>query len=241
MRRSSPVGVRGLGLAMARRLGRDGYSLVLASRRREHLDPAVEDLRNVGVDAHAIPTDVRDPEQVQRLVSQSIESVGPHRCVDQQRKRAISFVRPRSCPSEGWKACARHCARRYLLLLALCWRDHDRKTDRGDHQHHRQLRLGCRSRGRFIPAMRQGWCAGHDPNPCGGMGALRHPGQRGFTGAGGYTGGFGEAVAHGRKPVLLWRGTIPSGRLGKPEEIAAAVSFFGIARSIVRQRCHAGR
>lgn len=62
-------GGTGLGFAIARRLSAEGYAVVLASRSAAHLEPAVERLRAQGRTALAVPTDVRQPEQVDALFS----------------------------------------------------------------------------------------------------------------------------------------------------------------------------
>jgi NAD(P)-dependent dehydrogenase (short-subunit alcohol dehydrogenase family) len=62
-------GSRGIGLGAARSLGRDG-ALVTISSLREHLDEGVAALAEAGITADAIPADVRDPDDVDRLVDQ---------------------------------------------------------------------------------------------------------------------------------------------------------------------------
>jgi NAD(P)-dependent dehydrogenase (short-subunit alcohol dehydrogenase family) len=63
-------GGTGIGLAIARRLGLDGFDLVLASRSEEHLASGREALRDVGARIVTVPTDVRDPGDVDRLIGQ---------------------------------------------------------------------------------------------------------------------------------------------------------------------------
>ncbi len=72
-------GGTGLGLAIARELSRRGHPVVLASRSREHLEPAVEELRSAGAEAHAIPCDVRDRDAVEALMAGAAERYGPPR------------------------------------------------------------------------------------------------------------------------------------------------------------------
>ena len=69
-------GGTGIGLGIAREIGRIGARVVLASRSADHLTAAVEELRRDGIEASAQPTDVRDPEQVDRLVATTIERYG---------------------------------------------------------------------------------------------------------------------------------------------------------------------
>ena len=49
---------RGLGLAMARRLGDDEATVWLADIRTDWAEPAAEKLRADGIDAHAVALDV---------------------------------------------------------------------------------------------------------------------------------------------------------------------------------------
>ena len=69
-------GGTGLGRAMALEFSRLGAKLVLASRSLEHLEPAAAEIRQLGGEVLAIPTDVRDPEQVDRMVAQAKERFG---------------------------------------------------------------------------------------------------------------------------------------------------------------------
>lgn len=69
-------GGTGLGRAMALEYSRLGAKLVLASRSMEHLEPTVAELRAQGGAAIAVPTDVRDPAQVDRMVRETKEAFG---------------------------------------------------------------------------------------------------------------------------------------------------------------------
>ena len=62
-------GSRGIGLGAARSLARDG-ALVTISSLREHLDDGVAALSAAGMAADAIAADVRDPDDVDRLIEQ---------------------------------------------------------------------------------------------------------------------------------------------------------------------------
>src|ERR671916_593697 len=48
-------GSSGIGLAIARALGEDGYGLTVSARRPDKLDEAVKGLTDDGLDAHAVP------------------------------------------------------------------------------------------------------------------------------------------------------------------------------------------
>ncbi len=69
-------GGTGIGLAIARRLGLDGASLVLASRNVDHLTAGERALQSDGVPVLTVPTDVRDPVQVDALVERAVAEFG---------------------------------------------------------------------------------------------------------------------------------------------------------------------
>ena len=60
-------GATGIGFETARRLGRDGHGVVLASRKRERLDEARRRLREDGIACEVADLDVRDAEAVDEL------------------------------------------------------------------------------------------------------------------------------------------------------------------------------
>ena len=66
-------GGTGLGRAMALEYARLGAKLVLASRNAEHLEPTVAEIQKAGGEAISVPTDVRDPAQVDHLVARAKE------------------------------------------------------------------------------------------------------------------------------------------------------------------------
>ena len=63
---------RGIALALASA----GCDVAITSRKQEHLEPAVEDLRRAGVRAFALAGDVRDPSAVEVVVSKAAEVFG---------------------------------------------------------------------------------------------------------------------------------------------------------------------
>jgi NAD(P)-dependent dehydrogenase (short-subunit alcohol dehydrogenase family) len=67
---------RGLGLAMARRAGEDGFRVVLAELDQETGEKAAAELRAQGVDAHFVRCDVADPASVAALAD-AVRELGP--------------------------------------------------------------------------------------------------------------------------------------------------------------------
>jgi NAD(P)-dependent dehydrogenase (short-subunit alcohol dehydrogenase family) len=69
-------GSSGIGLAIARALGEEGYGLTLSSRRAEKLEAAAEGLRADGFDVLAVAGNVTDEEAIKDVVAQHRERWG---------------------------------------------------------------------------------------------------------------------------------------------------------------------
>src|SRR5215211_8606770 len=61
-------GSSGIGLAIARALGEDGYGLTVSARRPEKLEAATEDLRSAGLDVLSVPANMAQEEALTSLV-----------------------------------------------------------------------------------------------------------------------------------------------------------------------------
>jgi NADP-dependent 3-hydroxy acid dehydrogenase YdfG len=66
----------GLGEATAKRLSEEGAVLVLAARRAERIEKLASTIEENGGKAVAIPTDVTNAQQVQRLVDSAVQQFG---------------------------------------------------------------------------------------------------------------------------------------------------------------------
>ncbi len=69
-------GGTGIGLAIASRLGGLGARIVIASRSAENLERGSADLRRAGLDPLAVQVDVRNPEQVDEMVTRTVRHFG---------------------------------------------------------------------------------------------------------------------------------------------------------------------
>jgi NAD(P)-dependent dehydrogenase (short-subunit alcohol dehydrogenase family) len=69
-------GSSGIGLAIARALGEDGYALTVSARRPEKLEEAVEGLRADGLDVLSVPANMTQEEEVAGLVAKHKEAHG---------------------------------------------------------------------------------------------------------------------------------------------------------------------
>ena len=62
-------GSSGIGLAIARALGQEGYGLTVSARRPDKLEEAVKGLTDEGLDAHAVPANMMDEGDIAALAS----------------------------------------------------------------------------------------------------------------------------------------------------------------------------
>src|SRR5918999_1473237 len=69
-------GSSGIGLAIARALGEDGYGLTISARRPEKLEAAAEALRSEGLEVLSVPANMTQEEEVIGAVAQHRERYG---------------------------------------------------------------------------------------------------------------------------------------------------------------------
>ena len=96
-------GGRGIGKAIALGFGALGANVVIASRKAENLNPTAQEIRARGVPCLAVPTNIREIDEVEALVRQSLERFG-----------AIDFLvnnaggqfpaRPSQISDRGWRS-----------------------------------------------------------------------------------------------------------------------------------------
>ncbi|MFR0355547.1 SDR family NAD(P)-dependent oxidoreductase [Streptomyces sediminimaris] len=67
----------GLGAAVARRFGREGFDVALVSRSRERTGALAADLADAGVTARGFAADVRDPEALAAALDTAQAKLGP--------------------------------------------------------------------------------------------------------------------------------------------------------------------
>ena len=66
----------GIGLAIARALGEDGYGLTVSARRPEKLEEAAKQLEDAGLDVQSVPANMANEEDIQRVVAAHEERFG---------------------------------------------------------------------------------------------------------------------------------------------------------------------
>jgi NAD(P)-dependent dehydrogenase (short-subunit alcohol dehydrogenase family) len=69
-------GSSGIGLAIARALGEDGYGLTVSARRPDKLEAAADDLRNGGLEVQSVAANMADEENLAGLVATHKERYG---------------------------------------------------------------------------------------------------------------------------------------------------------------------
>jgi len=95
-------GGTGIGRQMAQGLAEAGANLVLCARKAERCEQAASELEQLGVRAIGLGCDVRDPEQVQHVVTKAVEELGG---VDVLVNNAgtVWGASPEEMPLEGWQ------------------------------------------------------------------------------------------------------------------------------------------
>ena len=66
----------GIGYAIARILGEEGYAMTLAARRPEKLEAAAADLSEEGFELQAVAANVSDEAEIQKVVAAHREKYG---------------------------------------------------------------------------------------------------------------------------------------------------------------------
>src|SRR5271168_4850485 len=83
----------GLGLAVARKFGRNGYRAVMVARRRESVDSLVKTLEAEGLEAHGYVADVRDTAALEHAFDQILGKFGSVEALEYS-PIAMEFIPP---------------------------------------------------------------------------------------------------------------------------------------------------
>ncbi|ROQ38702.1 short subunit dehydrogenase [Frondihabitans sp. PhB188] len=84
----------GLGLTVARRFGREGFSIALISRHQGRLDELAATLEGEGITARGFTANVRDQESLQGALEAAAEQLGPIEILQYSPLPAKEFMRP---------------------------------------------------------------------------------------------------------------------------------------------------
>ena len=85
---------KGLGAAVARRFGKEGFAVGLISRHRGRLDALAAELQDDGVQAAGFVADVRDPASITTALEQVTETLGPIEVLQYSPLPQKDFMRP---------------------------------------------------------------------------------------------------------------------------------------------------
>ena len=69
-------GSSGIGLAIARALGKDGYAITLSARRADKLEAGAAQLRGEGVEVEAVPANMANEDDIKALAAAHHDSAG---------------------------------------------------------------------------------------------------------------------------------------------------------------------
>jgi NAD(P)-dependent dehydrogenase (short-subunit alcohol dehydrogenase family) len=69
-------GSSGIGLAIARALGQEGYGLTVSARRPEKLEEAVQGLRDDGLDVNSVPANMTQEDDIKQVVQSHKDRFG---------------------------------------------------------------------------------------------------------------------------------------------------------------------
>jgi len=96
-------GGRGIGRAIALGFARLGANVVIASRKPENLDPTAAEIRALGVECLAVPTNIRELDQVEALVQQALGRFGAIDCLVNNAGGQFP-ARPGDISDRGWRS-----------------------------------------------------------------------------------------------------------------------------------------
>ena len=85
---------QGLGAAVARRFGAEGFAVALISRNQSRVDALASSLAGDGVQAQGFTADVRDPASVAGALEAATETLGPIEVLQYSPLPQTDFMRP---------------------------------------------------------------------------------------------------------------------------------------------------
>jgi NAD(P)-dependent dehydrogenase (short-subunit alcohol dehydrogenase family) len=213
-------GGTGIGRATARELARTGARLVICGRRPEPLEAVRAELEAAGSECLAVPADIREPEEVERVVGATLERFG---AIDVLVNNAGGqFVAPaEEISANGWRAVHR-------LAVDAAWELTRTVAVRSMIPRRRGVVvfIGFSPR-RGIPGLVHAsaaraalenlaaglaceWSKYGIRTVCVAPGSIRTEGLEDY----------------GVEQVAEWERAVPLGRLGDPEEVAGVIAFL---------------
>ena len=210
-------GGTGIGRAVARELARTGAKVALCGRRPEPLEDVQSEL---GDDCLAVPTDVREPEQVEALVARTLERFG--RIDTLVNNAGGQFLAPAEEISlKGWRAVhrlavdavwdlTRLVAERSMIPNkegAVVFIGFSPRRGMADMAHAAAARAAIEN---LAGSLALEWSELGIRTVCVALGNIATEGLDGY----------------GPERVAEWEREVPLGRLGTPEEAASLIAFL---------------
>ena len=210
-------GGTGIGRAVARELARTGAKVAICGRRPEPLEDVQAEL---GDDCLAVPTDVREPEQVAALVDQAVERFG--RIDILVNNAGGQFLAPAEEISlKGWRAVhrlavdavwdlTRLVAERSMIPNkegAVVFIGFSPRRGMADMAHAAAARAAIEN---LAGSLALEWSEHGIRTVCVALGNIATEGLDGY----------------GPERVAEWEREVPLGRLGTPEEAASLIAFL---------------
>lgn len=84
----------GLGQAVARRFGREGFSVALISRTQANVDELAEELSGEGINARGYAGNLRDPQALRSALDSAAADLGPIEVLQYSPVPAKEFMKP---------------------------------------------------------------------------------------------------------------------------------------------------
>lgn len=219
---------RGLGRTTAEWLAREGASIFASGREQADVDETVAAIRALGVDAWGAPADLASAEDAHRLAQTALDAAGPFDILINN--AGMSIPQPFTEVSDAQWVEQVNVNMRAPFILS---------------QHIARAMIAGGIRGRIVNISTIGVFAAHTKTMVydmakGGIQAMtramayelgRHGISANCIAPGAVPDRPGTRDNADAPPLQIWNDRIPMGRLGRAEDIAAAVLFFCLPES----------
>ncbi len=172
----------GLGRPISVALARCGADVVVDDFEPAHLAATVKEIEALGRKAMAVTADLTSAAAMKDMADQVVKEFGKIDILVNVAGTNARFAAEEIAPEEFERVLRVNTLGTFLACQAV-GTGHDRAEARQDHQHVLGQRQGRPGHGRLGVRHEQGRRRSADPHPGGGVGQVRHPGERHRTGA----------------------------------------------------------